>query len=80
MKIPVRKLDEEAVRRKYPLADRVPGWFFRMYEQSAGVWHVEGTDLWGRTVGETGTDEKLVLDSCAAMAAEINRQLAVTAG
>lgn len=76
MKIPVHKLDEDAVRRQYPIADRLPGWFFRIHEQSVCVYRVEGTDLWGRTVGDTGTDESRLLDSCASAAAEINRQLA----
>jgi len=76
----VKKLDEEAVRRDYPIADCVPGWFFRMTEQSMCVWRVEGTDLWGRKVGDVGTDENSVLENCVAMATEINKQLAAKAG
>lgn len=75
MKIPVKKLDEESVRHDYPIADRVPGWFFRMTEQSNCVWCVEGTDLWGRKVGDVGSDENRVLASCIAMATKINKQL-----
>jgi hypothetical protein len=80
MKVPIQKLDEEAVRRQYPIVDRVPGWFFRMTEQSMGVWRVEGTDLWGRNVSDVGTDENRVLESCVAMAIGINKQLAAKAG
>jgi hypothetical protein len=80
MKVAVHKLNEEAVRREYPIADRVPGWFFRIREQSPCVYRVEGTDLWGRTVGDVGTDVDRLLESCAAAAAEINRQLAANAG
>ena len=76
MKKSIEKLDESAVRGEFPIADLVPGWFFRIYEQSAGAYRVEGTDLWGRQVGSIGTDEAYLLKSCAAAAAEINRQLA----
>ncbi len=76
MKMRVQKLDEEAVRRDYPIADRVPGWYFRMIEQSPCAWCVEGTDLWGRKVGDTGSDEHRVLASCIGMATEINKRLA----
>jgi hypothetical protein len=76
MKKSVEKLAEAAVRREFPIADLVPGWFFRSYEQSAGTYRVEGTDLWGRQVANIGTDEADLLKSCAAAAAEINRQLA----
>lgn len=74
MKVVVRKLDEETVRLDYPIAGRVPGWFFSIKEQSNNVYRVEGTDLWGRTVSEIGTNPDRLLDSCAATAAEINRQ------
>ena len=80
MKTPIEKLDEGLVRRKFPIADRVPGWYFRLFERSPGCWCVEGTDLWGRTVGDAGDHEDRVLDSCIAMATEINRQLAAKAG
>jgi hypothetical protein len=76
MKRLVRGLDEQAVRRRYPVADRVPGWFFRVWEQSYGCWRVDGTDLWGRTVSHAGADPDLLLENCIAAAAEINRQLA----
>ena len=80
MKVPVQKLDETAVRREYPIVDRVPGWFFQMFEHSGCVWRVEGTDLWGRRVSDVGTEENRVLESCLLMATEINKQLAAKAG
>ena len=80
MKTPVRKLDEESVRRTFPIADRVPGWYFRVFERSPGCWCVEGTDLWERTVGDAGDDENRVLESCIAAATDINPQLAAKAG
>ena len=76
MKAFVQKFDEQWGRREYPIADRVPGWFFRISEQSAGVYRVDGVDLWGRLVNDVGTDENRLLESCAAAATEINRQLA----
>ena len=76
MKASVQKLDEHRVRREYPITERVPGWFFRISEQSAGVYRVDGVDLWGRVVNDVGTDENRLLESCAAAATEINRQLA----
>jgi hypothetical protein len=80
MKVTIQKLDEEAVRREYPIVGRVPGWYFRMNEQSMCVWRVEGTDLWGRKVSDVGTDENRVLESCIAMATQIDKQLADKAG
>lgn len=76
MKVQCIKLDEAEVRKVYPIGDRVPGWFFRCQEQSNNIWHVEGTDLWGRTVGATDSDDIRVLNQCVAMAEGINAQLA----
>jgi hypothetical protein len=76
MRIPVQKLDEAVVRSRYPISDRAPGWYFRISEQSAGVWRVEGTDLWGRAVSKIGTDENLLLDDCVAAAVAINDRIA----
>jgi len=76
MKLTIQKLKVEAVQRDFPITNRVPGWYFRLFEQSAGVWRVDGTDLWGRTVNDVGTDENHVLDSCIEMAGDINKQLA----
>ena len=65
MKKTVEKLSEEEVLRRFPVAGRMPGWFFRVDEISAGVYRVEGTDLWGRRVSRTGTDSDELLASCA---------------
>ena len=78
MKIPVTKLDEATVRRSFPIGDRVSGWFFRLEEQSPGVWRVEGTDLWGRMVSDVGSDEEKLLESCFTAAERINAQIAAT--
>jgi hypothetical protein len=75
MKAWVHKRDAAEVQREYPIADRVPGWFFRMREVSNGAWVVEGVDLWGRQVGESGTDAQELLESCIAAAQRVNAQL-----
>jgi hypothetical protein len=75
MKALVRKLDADEVRRDYPIADRVPGWYFRMREVANCAWLVEGTDLWGRQVSDSGSDEQQLLDSCIAAAERIRAQV-----
>jgi hypothetical protein len=71
----VAKRDASDVQRDYPIADSLPGWFFRIREVSNGAWIVEGTDLWGRQVSDSGSDEQTLLNSCIAAAERINAQL-----
>lgn len=59
MKQPVHKRTEAEVHQRYPLADRLPGWFFRVEESSPGHFVAEGTDLWGRVVSISGGDDAL---------------------
>jgi len=80
MKITVEKLTEEVVLRDFPVADRVPGWYFRVGEVSAGVYLVEGTDLWGRRVSRKGTDPDELLASCASDAGRIVDSTSATRG
>jgi hypothetical protein len=80
MKVSVTKLDEAIVRRSFPIAGRVPGWFFQCREQSHGVWHAEGTDLWGRRVGTTDSDYDRSLDYCVRAAEALNAQLLKASG
>lgn len=75
LKSPVQKLSAEDVARDYPIADRVHGWYFRVREQSAGVWLATGTDLWGRQVSSNGHDEHQVLEDCCAAARRINASI-----
>jgi hypothetical protein len=75
MKIRVEKISEEEALRQFPVAGRVQGWFFRVDEVSAGVYLVEGTDLWGRRVSRKGTDPDELLASCAVDADEILRSI-----
>jgi hypothetical protein len=69
-------MSEGETKRRYPLVDRVPGWFFRVEEISPGAWRVDGTDLYGRTVGRTGSNPDELLTECCADAAEIERRVA----
>jgi hypothetical protein len=82
MKIAVTKLDPAEVQGTHPIADRVPGWYFQIREQSMLVWCVEGTDLWGRKVGATGhgPEPDHVLARCVNAAEDINAQLAARGG
>ena len=75
MKQAVGKLSELAVRRDFPIADRVVGWFFRTNEVSAGVYRVDGTDLSGRTVSRTGTDPDMLIIACEEDAKGIEAQV-----
>jgi hypothetical protein len=71
MKAPVQQLSEADVLREFPISGRTNGWYFRVKEVSAGVYLVEGSDLWSRRVGRTGTDPGALLTECAADAAAI---------
>lgn len=64
MKRGVRPLDETEVRSQYPIADRLPGWFFRIGETSNSAWTAEGMDLWSRQVSRTGMDPDTALAAC----------------
>ena len=55
----------------YPLADLLEGWFFRVREVFYGVYHVEGTDRWGRTVSRIGEKPKELIVACVNDAREI---------
>lgn len=68
MKKEVRKLSEAAVRAAFPIADLVPGWYFRKTEISNGGWEVSGTDLWGRSVSKQGDDPERLLGECVRFA------------
>jgi hypothetical protein len=60
--------DEEL--KSYPIANILEGWFFRVREISYGVYRVEGTDRWGRTVSRTGEKPKELISACANDASE----------
>jgi len=63
------------VRQEFPLANVVPGWFFRVAEESIGHYHAEGTDLWGRRVSRHGDEPDPILEQCYEDARSINARL-----
>jgi hypothetical protein len=75
MKRLITKLSEDKIRQKFPIIGLLDGWFFRQAEVSVGVYEVAGTDLWGRSVSETGTDPEAILARVVASACEIEQQL-----
>ena len=63
------------MRQEFPIVDLVDGWFFRCREVSAGVYRVDGTDLWSRKVGTEGTDPDKLLNDCAETARGMERHI-----
>lgn len=59
--------------KQYPITDRLPDWFFRIAERSAGVYYAEGVDLRGRRVSSEGTDADKVLAESVAMAQGVSK-------
>lgn len=62
------------MRRDYPVAGRLPNWYFRAIETSNNAWLVEGRDVWGRRVSRSGRDPDQLLEACIADAAQIIKQ------
>ena len=77
MKKRVTPSSSEALLRRFPRADLVPGWYFRIGEGSAGVYGVEGVDSYGRKVyrrgGEADYDD--LISRCVQDARQIQEQL-----
>jgi hypothetical protein len=71
----VTRLDEAEVERQFPLADLVPGWFFRVTEVCNNGYKAEGIDLWGRQVSRSGSDPDFLLAQCAKDAEHVVAQL-----
>lgn len=61
----------EAVIKEYPIAGRLPNWYFRVVEVSNNAWRAEGRDLWGRKVSRMGGDPEALLEACIADAQSI---------
>src|ERR1044071_1897433 len=62
MKRSVEKISEAELLRSFPIAGRVPGWFFRVGETSNLAWLAEGSDCWGRLVSSRGSDDAEALE------------------
>ena len=78
MKRPLEKQTEADLMARYPRKGKTSGWYFRIDEVSNGVWQVQGSDQWGRSVSHTGSDPDVVLAECERDAAEINRDTSFT--
>ena len=48
----------------YPISGLVEGWYFRIHEESAGCYRVEGRDIYGRMVSRqtTGDPDKTLAE------------------
>ena len=75
MKKLIKKLSESDVVAKFPIKDRILGWYFNCNEISNNAWSYQGTDLWGRTVGTDGSDYETTLQAAFEAARKINRSL-----
>ena len=64
MKVSIKRKTDEEIRQDYPVADRLPGWYFRVTETSNNVWLVEGCDAWGRRVSRQGIDLDELFAEC----------------
>ena len=67
----VHLTDPVELAKVFPIVDRLPGWYFRVTERSAGVYEGEGMDLRRGTVRSEGTDPDKVLSDCVSMASGI---------
>lgn len=74
MKREKRSRSDEEMRHDYPIAGRVPNWYFRAIETSNNAWLVEGCDVWGRKVSRQGADPDKLLDACIEDAGQIREQ------
>ena len=62
----------------HPIRGKTTGWFFRFEDLPNGVWSIDGTDPWGRTVRLSGTNQDDVLTRAEANAQRINDGLKKT--
>ncbi len=69
----VTPASHEEMIREYPIAGRVPGWYFRAREKSASVWDVEGKDIYGHQISRLSViDEERALQECIEYARKIS--------
>jgi hypothetical protein len=65
--------DARTLARDFPITSRLPGWYFRVTEISAGAYRAEGIDTAGRRVAAENTDPDRAVDLCVAMASGMTR-------
>ena len=69
----IKPASHEQLIGEYPIAGRVPGWYFRVREKTASVWDVEGRDIYGRQVSRLSViDEERALQECIDYARKIS--------
>lgn len=73
----IKPISEKKLRSRYPIADRVENWYFRIDEISNGAFQVSGKDKWGRTVEFSGTDPDELLERCTEYVQSVNEKLQV---
>ena len=73
MRVPVERKSDEEMRKDYPIAGRLPDWYFRMTETSNNVWLAEGSDNLGRTVSCRGHNPDELLAECIERAKGLNK-------
>ena len=75
MRKAVSPISPEQIIREFPTSGLVEGWYFRQREISNGVWEVEGSDLYGRTVSRCGVmDPETALTECVEWARAVNKE------
>lgn len=75
MKQPVRPIEDDEFRKRYPIDRKLLGWRFRSEETSPCAFLVEGSDRFGRIVNRRGDDPGELLDGCVQDARGVQRQL-----
>ena len=68
MKAHLSSLDPVELAKEFPLASRMPNWFFRVSEASANTYQAEGVSIWGNRVACQDTNPDRAVDRCVAMA------------
>ena len=64
-------MSHSSLKREYPIAGILPGWYFRVREVSFGCYAAEGQDISGRTVLCKGLDAEALLAQAVFDAKEI---------
>ncbi len=77
MKKSIRPYTEEEILKRFPIKDRLDGWYFRIDEVSNNVYEVEGSDLYGRQVSKKGSNPEVLIDECIEDAEKIKSQVLI---
>jgi hypothetical protein len=74
--MPVISKSHEEMIQKFPISGLAKDWYFRVQEISNGIFRVEGSDIYGRTVSRAGTeiDSQKMLNDCVTYAKQIRTE------